>query len=266
MSKKKMLSVVGLVVALSLVVLSSTAYACWPWINVTDYTMEPESKPTFYMALGHRFPLGHSFISYDKTAWASIEEVYMLSLDGAKLKVQQRVLEDGTRAQVQFEAVDKLKSGTHLLVLQTTRDFRKPSGTKHKAEIPTLNHMWAKAIVNIGESGGSAFKKVLGHGLEIVPLKDPADLRVNDYLPVKIFLNGEPLKSTWILATYMGFSADSDVFAYTAKSSENGTGEIRILQPGIWRIRVDHKGPAPDPKKTGAEMLDYRATLTFEVR
>ena len=265
MRKMKMLSVVGLVVALSLAVFSSAAYACWPWFNLTDYTMKPGSKPTFYMALGHRFPLGHSFISYDKTAWASIDKLYMLSPDGTKLKVQQRVLKDGTRAQVQFETVNKLKTGTHLLVLQTTKDFRKPSGTRYSAKIPTLNHMWAKAIVNIGESGGSAFKKVLGHGLEIVPLKDPADLRVNDYLPVKILLNGKPLK-TWILATYMGFSPDRDVFAYVSGSSRDGTGEIRILQPGIWRIRVDHKGPAPDPKKIGAEVLDYRATLTFEVR
>lgn len=263
MSRKKMLSIVGLVVALSLVTLSSAAYACWPWFNLTDYTMEPGGKATFCMALGHRFPLGHSFISYDKTAWASINKLNMFSPDGAKLKVQQRVLEDKTLSQVQFETVSKLKSGTHLLALETTKDFREAG--KHGAEKSSLNHMWAKAIINIGKSSGSAFKKPLGHGLEIVPLKDPADLRANDYLPVKILLNGEPLKSTWILATYMGFSADPDVFAHTAKSSHDGTGEIRILQPGIWRIRVDHKGPAPD-KKIGADMIDYRATLTFEIR
>lgn len=264
MSRKKTLSIVGLVIALSLTIFGSAAYACWPWFNLTDYTMEPGSRATCYMALGHRFPLGHSFISYDKTAWASIDKLYMLSPDGAERKVQQRKLEDGTRAQVQFETVDKLKSGTHLLVLQTKKDFREAG--KYGAEKSSLNRMWAKAIVNIGESGGSAFKKMLGHGLEIVPLKDPANLRVNDYLPVKILLNGEPLKSTWILATYMGFSPDPDVFAHTAKSSKDGTGEIRILQPGIWRIRVDHKGPAPDPKKIGADVIDYRATLTFEVR
>lgn len=264
MSKKKTLSIVGLVVALSLAVFSSAAFACWPWFNLTDYTMEPGGKATFYMALGHRFPLGHSFISYDKTAWASIDKLYMLSQDGAKRKVQQRVLEDGTRAQVQFETIDKLKPGTHLLVLETKKIFRKP-GT-YGAKKSSLNRMWAKAIVNVGESRGHAFSKPLGHGLEIVPLKDPTDLRANDYLPVKILLNGEPLKRTWILATYMGFSPDPDVFAHTAKSSKDGTGEIRILQPGIWRIRVDHKGPAPDPKKIGAETLDYRATLTFEVR
>lgn len=124
MSRKKKLSVVGLVVALSLVTLSSAAYACWPWFNLTDYTMEPGGKATFCMALGHRFPLGHSFISYDKTAWASIDKLNMFSPDGAKLKVQQRVLEDKTLSQVQFETVNKLKSGTHLLALETTKDFR----------------------------------------------------------------------------------------------------------------------------------------------
>lgn len=50
--------------------------------------------------------------------------------------------------------------------------------------------MWAKAIVNVDESPGNAFKKALGHGLEIIPLKDPANLRVHDYLPVKILPSG----------------------------------------------------------------------------
>ena len=127
--------------------------------------------------------------------------------------------------------------------------------------------MWAKAIVTVGEGKGKSFSQILGHGLEIVPLKDPNELRTNDFLPIKILHNGKPLKEpVKVHATYMGFSNEPDVFAYTcwASPSKEGVANIRILQPGIWKIYVDYKAPYQDPEL--ADEYSYYSTLTFEVK
>ena len=263
MKKKEMLSIVGLAVVLSLAVFSSAAYACWPWLNVLNYAVhngrEEGQKILFNIGLGHSFPFGHSFISYGKTGHTSADKIYMLSPDGAKLKVKPRVYSDGTVSQIEFETVDKLKPGTHLLVLQT-------KAKRGKARPPqkgsTFKQMWAKAIVNVGESRGNAFKKVLGHGLEIIPLKDPADLRVHDYIPVKVLLNGNGIRA-FLYARHMGSSPDRDVFSQSLKiPKKDGIGKIQITHPGIWFIRIEHI--YSDPKI--ADHIQYRATLTFEVR
>jgi hypothetical protein len=103
---------------------------------------------------------------------------------------------------------------------------------------------------------------VFGHGLEIVPMKDPGTLRTNDTLPLKVLHNGEPLgESVMVYATYMGFSNKTDVFAYTAWATPSGKGiaEIRLLQPGTWMVFINHKLPYPD--KEMADQYNYQRHL-----
>jgi uncharacterized GH25 family protein len=140
-------------------------------------------------------------------------------------------------------------------------------GKKVKGDIKYYEN-FCKAVVKAGESAeGDVFSKVLGHGLEIVPLKNPSTMRTNDVLPLRVLHNGKPLdESVMVYATYMGFSNEADVFAYTAWASKSrkGVADIRLLQPGIWMIFVEHELPYPDTKM--ADRYGYQATLTFEVQ
>ncbi|MCK5508545.1 MAG: DUF4198 domain-containing protein [Desulfobacterales bacterium] len=266
---------IGLLVILGLVFSSGAAYACHPWINANKYKLRTSDTIRFHFAYGHNYPFGHSFYDNER-----IEDLYLLNPAGEKQEVGPRVLGKGKSSQVQFESKGNLEEGTHLLVMETKGNFgaytTKGYKRKSKAELKgkeikgkvSFSQNFCKTLVNVGgKSGGDSYSKVLGHGLEIVPLKDPCQLRTNDILPLKVLHNGKPFeKSVMVYATYMGFSNEADVFAYTAWASsyKEGIAEIRLLQPGTWMIFVKHKLSYPDSKL--ADVYSYQATLTFEVK
>ena len=274
MCLKKKLMAIGLAVIAGVTFSIAHVYACWPWINVNNYRLEPGRSARFHLTLGHRFPFGHSFFGNDR-----IGEIYILSPEGERQEVRKRVLRDGEVSQVQFESKEELKEGTHLVVLEAKGRYRasvaegRRTGSRKELEAQgyeivgevRLSQMWAKAIVNVGEKSGEGFSRILGHGLEIVPLEDPNTLRTNDVLPLQIFHHGEPLgEFVRVYATYMGFSTGPDVFAYSTWALRQGKASIRILEPGIWRIFVRHEFPHPDPEI--ADRSSYVANLTFEVK
>lgn len=256
-------------------VLTTAAHACHPWINMNKYTPKVSEPIRFHIAYGHNYPLGHSFYDNDR-----IEKLYILGPDGAEDKAGPRVLGKGNYSPVQFESKQDLKEGTYLVIMESKGTFGaftdKGYKFKSKRELQgdiikgnvRYSQNFCKAIVNVaGTSGGKGFSTVIGRGLEIVPLKDPGTLRTNDMLSLKVLHNGKPLdESVMVYATYMGFSNETDVFAYTAGASsyEKGVAMIKLLQPGTWMVFVSHKLPYPDPQS--ADQYSYQATLTFEVK
>ena len=269
------LRVITLVVVLGAVLSAGSAYACHPWINANKYELRVNDTIRFHIAYGHNYPFGHSFYDNER-----IEQLYLLNPRGEKQEVGPRVLGKGKTSQVQFESKENLEAGTYLLVMETKGNFgaKTAKGYKResKAELKSeeikgdvsFSRNYCKALLSVGgKGGGESYSKILGHGLEIVPLKDPSELRTNDILPLRVLHNGTPLEeSVMVYATYMGFSNDTDVFAYTtwASSYKEGTAEIRLLEPGIWMIFVNHKLPYPDSEL--ADVYSYQATLTFEVK
>ncbi|OPY70686.1 MAG: Nickel uptake substrate-specific transmembrane region [Syntrophorhabdaceae bacterium PtaU1.Bin034] len=251
------------------------AQACHPWLNVNNYLTETRTPIRFFIAYGHNYPFGHSFYDNER-----IEELYFINPKDQEAKAEQRVLGKDKYSQVQFESTEDLTEGTYLVVMEgkgnfgafTSKGYKRQPKKELKGETikgkVTYSQSFCKAVVNIGgKSGGDSYSRVLGHGLEIVPLKDPGDLRTNDILPLRVLHNGKPLdESVMVYATYMGFSNKTDVFAYTAWASSynKGVAEIRLLQPGTWMVFTNHKLPYPDGEL--ADQYNYQATLTFEVK
>lgn len=271
----KRVTVTGLLIAVWVFLSIGGANACHPWFNVNNYFTEPSSPIRFHIAYGHNYPLGHSFFDND-----AIEKMYIVNQKGAEEKVGPRIVGKGKDSQTQFESKQDLTDGTYLVVMEgkgnygafTGKGYQRKTkkelkGEKIKGDV-IYSRSFAKAVVNVaGKSGGEGYSKVLGHGLEIVPLKDPGALRTNDTLTLKVLHNGKPLdESVMVYATYMGFSNKTDVFAYTAWASSytKGVAEIRLLEPGTWMIFVHHKLPHPNPEL--ADKYSYQATLTFEVK
>jgi len=251
------------------------AHACHPWFNVNNYFTDANTPIRFHVAYGHNYPLGHSFFDNDK-----IEKMYIVNQKGNAEKVGPRIIGKGMDSQTQFESKQDLTDGTYLVVMEGKGDFgaftgkgyqrktkKELGGERIKGDV-IYSQSFCKAVVNVGgKSGGEGYSKVLGHGLEIVPLKDPGELRTNDTLPLRVLHNGKPLdESVMVYATYMGFSNKTDVFAYTAWASagKKGVAEIRLLQPGTWMIFVHHKLPHTNPEL--ADKYSYQATLTFDVK
>lgn len=68
--------------------------------------------------------------------------------------------------------------------------------------------MFGKAVVNMGHESASKelISRLVGDLLEIVPLQNPANVRVDKVLPVRVLFRGEPLPDATVVATFDGFS------------------------------------------------------------
>ncbi len=238
---------------------SSCAYAHFPWINADNYSPEPGDSIYITIGWGHRYPLGRLLMK------DNLDSLVLINPDG-KEEALFPVSDQAFCPETNFSA-----PGLYIVSAKRKTGFwtKTTEGGKRQSKEGLSNvikcfrsHMNAKALINVGK-GKRLMKNRVGHALEIVPLINPAELRVGDYLPLQVFLNGKPY-SDKLYATYMGFSTDKDVFAYTTKTDSQGKGRIRILKPGIWLIKVEHQRPYPD--KDVCDVESFISTLTLEVK
>ncbi|MFH0730723.1 MAG: DUF4198 domain-containing protein [Pseudomonadota bacterium] len=258
----KKLRIFGLSVILMIVLFVMPASAHFTWINVEKYTLPANSELSLNIGHGHSFgnPVGNVLFDHQQ-----LEEMVLIAPDGEKIKV-------APANAVDFKGEGPLKKeGAYLAVAKkiegffskTTDGYKKASKKELKNAIEcSYSGGSCKAIINSGKGGGDAYSKALGHTLEIVPLKNPADLKQGDYMLIKVLYKGEALR-TDIFATFVGFSTEG-AWAYTTGINKEGIGQVKILHPGVWLIKVSHKEPYPDPKE--CDQYSYTATLTFEVK
>jgi uncharacterized GH25 family protein len=258
-----LMRIIGLNVPLMLLLLAVPAHAHFLWINVADYSLMEKEKVTMNFGWGHSFgnPVGNVLRDMDR-----LDELVLLGPNGDALKM-------ASQNEIEFKGKKPLnQAGTYMIAAKRKEGFfsKTTEGYKRQSKKGLKNVLqcsysggYAKAIINVGEEGGGTIvSKPLGHTLEIVPLKDPADLRVGDDLPVKVLHDGA-LLSTEIYATYAGFSTDG-AWAYATKTNKDGVARIKMIHSGIWLIKVSHKKPYPDTRE--CDQYSYTATLTFQMR
>jgi uncharacterized GH25 family protein len=238
------------------------ANAHFMWINVGDYTPPQPGGINLNIGWGHSFanPVGNVLQDLDR-----LDKIVLLGPNGAELPVKPS---DG----VDFKVEKPLDAeGSYLVVAnrkegffsKTTQGYKSQSKKGLKDVIQcSYSGGYSKAIINVGHGGGDAFSKTVGHTLEIVPLSDPAGLKQGDYFTCKVLYAGKPA-SLEIYAAYAGFSTEG-AWAYVSKTNKDGMGRIKILQPGIWLLKVSHQVPYDDPKE--CDQYSYTSTLTFEVK
>lgn len=258
----KQLGNLGLCLAL---ILGATCYQVSAhdlWLQVRDYTPPPGEEITLTLGYGHYLP-AREFMPNEY-----LEEIYILDPGGKKIGLERY-------SEAEFKGKKALKNeGAYLVVskrkggffTKTTEGYKRGLSKKGLKNVVscTYSEKYTKAIVNVGKAGGKTFKKVLGHDLDIIPLADPGDLTERDYLPIKIIYKGKPLAYQPVYATYLGFSTEKSVFAYTTKTTPEGIAKIKILKSGIWLITTSHIEDYPDPKE--CDQYKFATTLTFEVQ
>ncbi len=145
-----------------------------------------------------------------------------------------------------------------------------PEGRKDlpRSQVPdavscTRSAKYVKAVVNVGKAK-DAVSTPVAHVLEIVTLKNPADVRPGGDLPVQVLYEGKPLAGAQILATFSGFSKNTSSFAFAGRTDKEGKTEIRCWNSGLWLALVKHELPFPNPAE--CDTLSYGASLTFEIK
>jgi uncharacterized GH25 family protein len=209
---------------------------------------------------GHGYPLG-SFLQEE-----DLEDILLLDPAGKKFPLKAANV-------IEYEPEEALSEpGIYTVAAQRKATFytKTTDGWKKQTKEGLDNvlrcsrsHKSTKGLLMVDAQDAAASKAELGHPLEIILQANPASLRAGDYLPVQLLLRGKPYQGK-IFATYMGFSTEKDVFAYTAKTDKEGMGKIRILQPGVWLIKAEYEEPYPDQKVCDVE--SFSATLTLEIQ
>jgi uncharacterized protein DUF4198 len=137
--------------------------------------------------------------------------------------------------------------------------------------VTQVSAKYAKSIVQVGSAGPRAFDKVIGHALEIVPLCDPAALRVNDTLRVRLLYHGRAVGNVHLRAgsaPHSAVNADAAAGApaprpgQTILTGADGVAKLVITESGLWNVRVLYSAPmAGMPEHWEA----FFATIVFSV-
>jgi len=258
---KKLRLILSLSIALCLS-LSTVAFTHTLWLNATDYY---GTRTTVYFGWGHRYPVDN-FLSADRLHEFGLitpkgENKPIQPGPGGFLATELSLPERGT-----YIITAALKPGFYTMYVEKGEIYHKmgPKTGLTGVILSLYFEQYAKALINAGGTSDS-FLKPVGHTLEIIPLMNPAQLRVGDYLPVQVLFKGKPARFCSVYATYAGFSTGDD-FAFATTADGGGKAKIRILHHGPWLIKATVKLPAPDELRDKCDLLSYTATLTFEVK
>ena len=117
---------------------------------------------------------------------------------------------------------------------------------------------FVKVLLN-PSAGDNNFSQPLGQTLEIVPLDNPAGLKVGDEIKVRVLYNGQPV-AVPIYASYMGFSNQQNTYAYYTEPEE-GDPAVKVTAPGMWLIRANYKAAGSGEVRTH----DLKAIMQFVI-
>lgn len=245
------LSLLGILA--SIICFGTAAQAHDTWVSLDPYHVEKNTGTTAVVVSSHHFPAP----AKDILAPERLEKVFFVT-------PASRQIASGTAF---------TENGTYLAVAIPVNGFatKTPDGYqrgKNKKEVDnailcTSSLKFAKAVFTVGEAGGQAYSKPLGHAMEIIPLQDPAGLKTGDVLPVKVLMEGKPVR-LFVFGTYSGFTESDNTFAYTTATDKEGIARIKIIHDGTWLLIAKHEIPYPDTAE--CDMQRWAATLTFKVK
>lgn len=181
----------------------------------------------------------------------------------------------------EYETKAPVKEGSYLVTAEYQPTFwsKNAEGWK-QANLNQLqgatyceeSRMYGKMIVNVGHD--SADTKVItrpvGQLVEIVPMDNPANVRVGELFKVKVLYKGEPLAGATLTATFEGFDLSDrskshkvEAQAFSDVTAADGTVNIIPLRQGFWKAAVEHKADYADQKV--CQKQNTYTTMTFEI-
>lgn len=144
---------------------------------------------------------------------------------------------------------------------QTTQGWKQASKKGLRGVIASGKYeKFCKTLIKAGHPD-HGYDKIIKDKLEIVPMTDPATVKINTEMEFKIIYDGKPL-STEVYATYDGFSSTPNTYAYFTQCNDQGVAKVIITHPGTWMVRVQKKVEQPTQDYDSHVM---RAILVFEV-
>lgn len=162
-----------------------------------------------------------------------------------------------------------IESGVVLLAARYDNGYWVKTPTGHRntskrqmlsAEESLYSMKFAKALFQVGIAASEAYRTVVGHQLELVPLNNPFTIKPGDSLKVRVYFEGKPLSAVGVEAgdgvTPM---AEKDIPRY--KTDEQGIAVVPITKGGPQLLVVDYLQPSAHPDLATNDL--FNATLSF---
>jgi hypothetical protein len=120
---------------------------------------------------------------------------------------------------------------------------------------------YAKSLM-LNDSSNDILQKPVGAALEFIPEKNPAYLKRDERLPVRVLWNGRPAVGLQVEAAYTtGEFGESRI---VGRTDRDGRVYVTLGKKGFWRLHTVAMERCRDPR--AADFESSRATLTFEIR
>lgn len=222
-----------------------------------------EGKPMVaVLGYGHNFPKGEVI---DQERLPIFYPIKVVDSKGNEL-----AMKPGAE---NFKAVTEkpVEKGSYLILTGYMPTFwsKGPEGwvMKPKNEVPGAESCErytraAKGIVNIGGASDDSVTKPVGTKLEIVPLVNPAKVKVGQDFPIQVLYEGKPLANADVKGIVEGNKyIDQGNHDFLGTTDKNGKITMAPIKGGNWILMVEVKNDFPDKSVCDEEAGD--ATLTF---
>jgi nickel transport protein len=127
--------------------------------------------------------------------------------------------------------------------------------SKRQVKDPLKSIRFEKRVKQINK-WNNIFGQPLGAKMEIVPLKNPLALKVEDKLPFLVLYQGKPLAGVTVRAAGVGKDK--------VKTDQKGRAEVVIKNTGLNVVGAFRM--TPTPKDPDVDMLGEIATINFKVK
>ena len=227
------------------------------WLTPDDYT--PSAGQTVTITLG----FGHQFLKGVMERDGMVDRVYAITPDGRNVEAQKK-----NTSTYKFTPDTE---GTYILYaamnpgfMSTTTDGRKRGNRKTLDNVVSCFSFQFSAMTLLSCEGSS--NVVNGNNqlaLEVVPQKDPGQIKAGDTLALKVIFENKPLAG----ATLSAISANSEktkphAWDQETTTDKDGIARIKVTKPGQWLFNAGHKFSYPDPET--CDDMRYTTTMTFE--
>lgn len=255
-------------------------FASQPSLQAHDYWLEPE---TFFPAVGQRIALrlhlGDGFTSEDERPLQRQRTTVYQLLGGGRTV---NLLDQGEEGKTPSAWLTAPAAGTYLvrmdrapqLIKLSAEKFNKYLAEEGLESILELRRKAGedkqpgrerysrclKALLQAGATHDDTWQRVLGQTLEIVPLANPYNRKVDEELPVRVLFEGKPLGGVKLFAHCR---TGAKVRTQTVVTTKDGTATVQLERHGVWLLRLVHMRRN---RGDDADWESYWGALTFALR
>ncbi|MFH2065362.1 MAG: DUF4198 domain-containing protein [Pseudomonadota bacterium] len=238
---------------------AAAANAHMLWLTPENNNPKPGQPLTVIIGFGHHFAPDEVMKKADR-----MEQVYALAPDGAKIDLKAVNASTYTftpQVNGPYVIYASMKSGC----MSTTIEGRKMGNRKTLENVVSCFgfQMAAMTTVTCGPVSDVKYEQN-ALTVEVIPRKNPDQVKVGDHLPMLVLYQGKPLADATLSAVGSNCKlAKEQSWDQEVKTDADGVAIVKITAGGPWLFSVRHKIPYSDPETCDDMMYNTALTLAF---